>query len=158
MIPIPFLLFFGEKILDWVCTLPPLTKFATAYKQKSAFQNRSGHEICAHRFVPFCGNPAAGYRRMVGGTYRHHFEDAENQGAAVNSGGCRHGGHHYVDCFPQRDRCGEFVLMLKNASEMILGRIFLFWIRCGRFPAVRVCNPTAFETNPQNKSAGFQNV
>lgn len=34
MIPIPFLLFFGEKILDWVCTLPPLTKFATAYKEK----------------------------------------------------------------------------------------------------------------------------
>lgn len=34
MIPIPFLLFFGEKILDWVCTLPPLTKFATSYKEK----------------------------------------------------------------------------------------------------------------------------
>ncbi len=34
MIPIPFLLFFGEKILDWVCTLRPLTKFATAYKNK----------------------------------------------------------------------------------------------------------------------------
>ena len=34
MIPIPFLLFFGEKILDWVCTLRPFTKFATAYKNK----------------------------------------------------------------------------------------------------------------------------
>ena len=34
MIPIPFLLFFGEKILDWVCTLRPLTRFATAYKAK----------------------------------------------------------------------------------------------------------------------------
>lgn len=34
MLPIPFLLFFGEKILDWVCTLRPLTKFATAYKNK----------------------------------------------------------------------------------------------------------------------------
>ena len=34
MIPIPFLLFFGEKILDWVCTLRPSTKLATAYKQK----------------------------------------------------------------------------------------------------------------------------
>ena len=32
MLPIPLLLFFGEKILDWVCTLKPLTKFATAYK------------------------------------------------------------------------------------------------------------------------------
>ena len=34
MIPIPFLLFFGEKILDWVCTLRPFTRPATAYKQK----------------------------------------------------------------------------------------------------------------------------
>ena len=34
MIPIPFLLFFGEKALDWVCTLRPFTKFATAYKNK----------------------------------------------------------------------------------------------------------------------------
>ena len=34
MIPIPFLLFFGEKILDWVCTLRPFTRFATAYKTK----------------------------------------------------------------------------------------------------------------------------
>ena len=34
MLPIPLLLFFGEKILDWVCTLKPLTKFATAYKTK----------------------------------------------------------------------------------------------------------------------------
>ena len=34
MIPIPFLLFFGEKILDWVCTLRPFTRFATAYKNK----------------------------------------------------------------------------------------------------------------------------
>lgn len=34
MIPISFLLFFGEKILDWVCTLRPFTKFATAYKNK----------------------------------------------------------------------------------------------------------------------------
>ena len=34
MIPIPFLLFFGEKVLDWVCTLRPFTKFATAYKNK----------------------------------------------------------------------------------------------------------------------------
>ena len=34
MIPIPFLLFFGEKILDWVCTLRPFTKFSTAYKNK----------------------------------------------------------------------------------------------------------------------------
>ena len=34
MIPIPFLLFFGEKILDWVCTLRPFTRFATAYKAK----------------------------------------------------------------------------------------------------------------------------
>lgn len=34
MIPIPFLLVFGEKLLDWICTLPPLTRIATAYKQK----------------------------------------------------------------------------------------------------------------------------
>ena len=34
MLPIPFLLFFGEKLLDWVCTLRPLEKYATAYKQK----------------------------------------------------------------------------------------------------------------------------
>lgn len=34
MIPIPLLLFFGEKILDWVCTLRPFTRFATAYKAK----------------------------------------------------------------------------------------------------------------------------
>ena len=34
MLPIPFLLFFGEKLLDWVCTLRPLEKYATAYNQK----------------------------------------------------------------------------------------------------------------------------
>ncbi|MCI7125800.1 MAG: small multi-drug export protein [Agathobaculum sp.] len=34
MLPIPFLLVFGEKLLDWLCTLRPLTKLATAYKNK----------------------------------------------------------------------------------------------------------------------------
>ena len=34
MIPIPFLLFFGEKLLDWVCSLGPLSGFATKYREK----------------------------------------------------------------------------------------------------------------------------
>ena len=34
MLPIPILLFFGEKILDWVITLRPFTKIGTAYKNK----------------------------------------------------------------------------------------------------------------------------
>lgn len=34
MAPIPFLLFFGEKLLDWVCTLPPFSKVANAYRQR----------------------------------------------------------------------------------------------------------------------------
>ena len=33
-IPIPFLLFFGEKLLDWVCSLGPLSGFATKYREK----------------------------------------------------------------------------------------------------------------------------
>lgn len=32
MIPIPFVLFFGEKVLDWVGTLPPFRKFVSRYK------------------------------------------------------------------------------------------------------------------------------
>ena len=34
MIPIPFLLFFGEKVLDWLCTLGPLSGIATRYREK----------------------------------------------------------------------------------------------------------------------------
>lgn len=34
LLPIPFLLFFGEKILDWVISLKPFTKIGTAYKNK----------------------------------------------------------------------------------------------------------------------------
>ena len=34
MIPIPFLLFFGEKVLDWLCTLGPLAGIATRYREK----------------------------------------------------------------------------------------------------------------------------
>ena len=34
MLPIPFLLFFGEKLLDWVCTLGPIAGFATKYRKK----------------------------------------------------------------------------------------------------------------------------
>ncbi len=34
MIPIPFLLFFGEKVLDWLCTLGPLSDIATRYREK----------------------------------------------------------------------------------------------------------------------------
>ena len=33
MIPIPFLLFFGEKVLDWLCTLGPLSGIATRYRE-----------------------------------------------------------------------------------------------------------------------------
>ena len=34
MLPIPLLLVFGEKLLAWAETLPPLRKFAAAYKKK----------------------------------------------------------------------------------------------------------------------------
>ena len=34
MLPIPLLLVFGEKLLVWAETLPPLRKFAAAYKKK----------------------------------------------------------------------------------------------------------------------------
>ena len=34
MLPIPLLLVFGEKLLEWAETLPPLKKFAAAYKKK----------------------------------------------------------------------------------------------------------------------------
>ena len=34
MLPIPLLLGFGEKLLAWAETLPPLRKFAAAYKKK----------------------------------------------------------------------------------------------------------------------------
>lgn len=34
LIPIPFVLFFGEKVLDWVGTLRPFTGFVTRYKAK----------------------------------------------------------------------------------------------------------------------------
>ena len=34
MLPIPFLLFFGRKILDWLKTVPFLSKLATAYEDK----------------------------------------------------------------------------------------------------------------------------
>lgn len=34
MLPIPFLLLFGRKILDWLKTVPFLSKFATAYEEK----------------------------------------------------------------------------------------------------------------------------
>ena len=33
-LPIPLLLVFGEKLLEWAETLPPLKKFAAAYKKK----------------------------------------------------------------------------------------------------------------------------
>ena len=45
MIPIPFLLFFGEKLLDWVCSLGPLSGFATKYREKLLRKDRSGHQI-----------------------------------------------------------------------------------------------------------------
>lgn len=34
MLPIPILLFFGEKILDWVISLKPFAKLGTAYKNR----------------------------------------------------------------------------------------------------------------------------
>ncbi len=34
LLPIPFLLFFGEKLLDWVGTLRPFTGFVQRYKAK----------------------------------------------------------------------------------------------------------------------------
>lgn len=34
LLPIPFLLFFGEKLLDWVGTLRPFTGFVRRYKAK----------------------------------------------------------------------------------------------------------------------------
>lgn len=34
LIPIPFVLFFGEKVLDWVGTLRPFTGFVKRYKAK----------------------------------------------------------------------------------------------------------------------------
>ena len=34
LLPIPFALFFGEKVLDWVGTLRPFTGFVTRYKAK----------------------------------------------------------------------------------------------------------------------------
>ena len=34
MLPIPLLLVFGEKLLEWAETLPPFKKFAAAYKKK----------------------------------------------------------------------------------------------------------------------------
>ena len=34
MLPIPFLLFFGEKLLDWVCTLGPFAGPAAKYREK----------------------------------------------------------------------------------------------------------------------------
>lgn len=34
VIPIPFVLFFGEKVLDWVGTLKPFTRFVHNYKAK----------------------------------------------------------------------------------------------------------------------------
>ena len=34
LFPIPLLLVFGEKLLAWAETLPPLRKFAAAYKKK----------------------------------------------------------------------------------------------------------------------------
>ena len=34
LLPIPFLLFFGEKLLDWVGTLRPFTGFVRRYKVK----------------------------------------------------------------------------------------------------------------------------
>ena len=34
MLPIPLLLVFGEKLLAWAETLPPLRKFSAAYKKK----------------------------------------------------------------------------------------------------------------------------
>lgn len=34
LLPIPFALFFGAKVLDWVGTLKPFTNFVTRYKAK----------------------------------------------------------------------------------------------------------------------------
>lgn len=43
MLPIPFLLFFGRKILDWLKTVPFLSKLATAYEDKLI---RKADELC----------------------------------------------------------------------------------------------------------------
>jgi hypothetical protein len=80
MIPIPFLLFFGEKLLDWVCSLGPLSGFATKYREK--LLGKTGQVT---RYVPFCGDPAAGHRSMVGCIDCNAAQNAENQGADFDS-------------------------------------------------------------------------
>ena len=66
MIPIPFLLFFGEKLLDWVCSLGPLSGFATKYREK--LLGKTGQVTRYERLglFLFCGDSAAGHRSMVG--------------------------------------------------------------------------------------------
>ena len=49
LLPIPFLLFFGEKLLDWVGTLRPFTGFVQRYKAKLESKKESVTERCAGR-------------------------------------------------------------------------------------------------------------
>ena len=75
MIPIPFLLFFGEKLLDWVCSLGPLSGFATKYREK--LLGKTGQVTRYERLGLFLF--------VAGCIDRNAAQNAENQGADFDS-------------------------------------------------------------------------
>ena len=85
MIPIPFLLFFGEKLLDWVCSLGPLSGFATKYREK--LLGKTGQVTRYERLglFLFVAIPLPGTGAWSGALIATLLKNAENQGADFNS-------------------------------------------------------------------------
>ena len=105
MLPIPLLLVFGEKLLAWAETLPPLRKFAAAYKKKLLSKSGEVTKYARLGLYLFVAVPLPGTGAWSGALIA--AENAQNARAAVYFLRRHHGGHHHADRVSRRARRGK---------------------------------------------------
>ena len=93
ILPIPFLLLFGAKLLKWLEKLPVLRNFSLWYQRK--LMSKSGDAVRALGVVFVCRHPGAGNGRVVGRCDCDAAANAARAGVPVHRGGRHHCGDYY---------------------------------------------------------------
>lgn len=111
MVPIPFLLLFGRKILDWLKTVPLFSKLAHWYEEKLVKKADQINEYAKWGLfllvaIPLPGTGALDWR------FGSNFSEYENaSGASHDLFRCACCGNCYGNRFLRSVRCNSFVLI-----------------------------------------------
>ena len=126
LLPIPFALFFGEKVLDWVGTLRPFTGFVTRYKAKLESKKDQVTKYARIGLFLFVAVPLPGTGAWSGALIATLLEmpkgkalERGHKKVCVCSSHCgrrRGGGAYHAGCLQWRAGRGEPVLKAKAKS------------------------------------------